>query len=644
MRIRKNAILLSNTEKQRYVNAVKALKQDIVTTVDGVAVGRYDQFVALHLGVTRRFINNSPVGDGAHGGPGFLPWHRQYMLDLETALRQIDSDITIPYWDWIDMDGSRDVLFQEDFMGPAGSGPDTISPVRSGHFSRENGWPLIDAIHRTRVGAPTQGTSLLRRTALRFVRRSPANPTGFPAQVRIDELLGRNVFEDTLERGFRADLEGDPHGTMHVWINGTMGGMSSPNDPVFFLHHANVDRMWAIWQDDGHEGSDFYPATFSGTGHALQDRMWPWDDGEAGTLPFLGPYLPVFGSGVIRPVDVLDFRELGYTYDTLLPRLSPGQPERNIRIDEPDGEAGFQVVVESEGRFRIETTGNADTRMDLYGPDNWELVVRDDDSGSGGNARIVADLTVGTYFVVVRMSRSTTTGAFDLVLEAEAVPGDGPGDSLPAVTELRVDGPPLEAAIREGGELDSYRFAVPGRGRFTVETTGPTDVIMSLFGPDSRDTLVTRDDDSGESFNAKIISRLTAGTYFVEVRHYFPTGTGTYRIFVRSEPETIPAIDVDGDPVQGDISEADESDLYQFEAASDGEYVIETTGSTDTFFTLFGPDSQTGEVARDDDSGPGTLSRIQRNLPAGTYFVRVRHFSATGTGPYGVQVRRVQTT
>ncbi len=83
-------------------------------------------------------------------------------------------------------------------------------------------------------------------------------------------MLGHDSFEGTgFQLGFRSDLEGDPHGTLHGWVGGpggTMSGMSSPNDPIFFLHHAPVDRMWARWQANGHQGSAFYPTSSSATG------------------------------------------------------------------------------------------------------------------------------------------------------------------------------------------------------------------------------------------------------------------------------------------------------------------------------------------------------------------------------------------
>ena len=113
-----------------------------------------------------------------------------------------------------------------------------------------------------------------------------------------------------------------------------------------------------------------------------------------------------------------------------------------------------------------------------------------------------------------------------------------------------------------------------------------------------------------------------------------------YAIEVRMEAEANATIlEIDGPEFRNEISAADESDLYTFQIDDAGTHIVETTGITDTFLTLFGPNSETTVIARDDDSGPGLLSRIAANLPAGQYFVRVRHFSPTGTGQYGLRIR-----
>jgi len=223
-----------------------------------------------------------------------------------------------------------------------------------------------------------------------------------------------------------------------------------------------------------------------------------------------------------------------------------------------------------------------------------------------------------------------------------------PAPTQPSIIDLIIGAQPAQASIGQAGEVDLYRFVVPSVANHIIETQGQTDVIMSLFGPNSQTALVTEDDDSGQDRNVRIASRLTAGTYFVRVRHYQTSSTGSYSVSVRREAAApgpapapgVPEIQVNGPAVQGSLAAANESDLYTFTAASTAIYTIETAGNTDTFLTLFGPNSQTALIAQDDDSAPGFNSRIEADLAAGVYFARVRHYSPTGTGPYSVSVRR----
>lgn len=205
-------------------------------------------------------------------------------------------------------------------------------------------------------------------------------------------------------------------------------------------------------------------------------------------------------------------------------------------------------------------------------------------------------------------------------------------------TPLTVGAPPAAFSIGGPGEVDRYSFVVPTAGSYTIETQGPTDLVMSLYGPNNLAALVTEDDDSGAGNNPRIVSNLTAGTYFVRVRHYDAGATGNYSISVRSGTLPVSRIQVNGPAVQGVIAAANESDLYTFTVAAAGLYTIETQGGTDTILTLFGPDSQTLFIAEDDDSGVGSNSRIATNLGPGSHFARVRHFRTSGTGAYGIRV------
>ena len=627
MGMRKNAVTLTAQERDKFVNAVTQLKN---RRRDGSTISVYDEFVALHLGVIDLFRNGTGIEDGAHLNAGFLPWHRQYILLFEQALQSVDPDVSLPYWDWTDHADTRDVLFTDAFMGPDG-GPNGIGggALVSGHFSEAGGWLVVPELHVSSWGGGSSGTSLIREM-------QPVS--NLPRQEDVDLALNQTSYT-----GFWPTLESSPlHNWGHIWVGGTMLMMSSPNDPIFFLHHCNVDRIWAQWQDNEHAGSAFYAPPGQPFGHNLNDAMWPWDQRGSNAVPgleqIIEPLLQELAQDpVVTPADVLDYRALGYTYD-----IAPGPIQLVVdaaALDDRIADAGqeiiYQLDIAQAGRYRIETEGSTDTFVTLYGPNNQSNVIaRNDDGGVVTNARIITDLDPGTYFVGVRHFSPTEIGPYRILAATEA---DGNGGDLRTV--LTVGGAPVLASIAIAGEVDRYEFVAPTSGVYSIDTTGPTDIVMSLFGPNDESALVTVDDDSGQDFNAKIVSSLSAGTYFVDVRHWSMASTGTYAISVRSEQQNIPEIVVDGEQVEGDIAAANESDLYTFVAEA-GSYVIETTGPTDTFLSLLGPDSETDLVAVDDDTGPGLLSRIEQNLVAGRYYVRVRHFSPFGTGPYGVRVRR----
>ncbi|MBT9487873.1 MAG: peptidase [Rubrivivax sp.] len=90
------------------------------------------------------------------------------------------------------------------------------------------------------------------------------------------------------------------------------------------------------------------------------------------------------------------------------------------------------------------------------------------------------------------------------------------------------------AAIGQFGEEDLFRFTVAQAGPHIVDTRGPSDVVMKLFGPDQPTRLIAEDDDSGYATNAKIAADLLPGDYWVQVRHYNrDSGVGDYSVKVR---------------------------------------------------------------------------------------------------------------
>lgn len=87
-----------------------------------------------------------------------------------------------------------------------------------------------------------------------------------------------------------------------------------------------------------------------------------------------------------------------------------------------------------------------------------------------------------------------------------------------------------------------------------------------------------------------------------------------------------------------EISAACEEYLYRFEVSASADHVIRTSASTDAVLTLFGPDSPISKIAEDDDGGEGTNSLIRVALEPDIYYAGVRHYDASRTGHYRIQV------
>ena len=244
----------------------------------------YDLLVLWH--VTAMSIPTGGLGqNAAHGGPIFLPWHRHYMLVLEQWLQNVldDKEFGLPYWDWATdgglqtMDQSQTDLWTSTILGEA------RGEVVSGRVGQM----------RVRLWEnPMTGT--LESIEPRSIRRQAGeNQLGngvfssLPTRASVDVALQEPEY-DVPDWGqavvaHRARLEGwvpsstgllvDLHNLVHVWIGGDMSPGTSPNDPVFFLNHCNVDRIWEAWQAD--KGRVYSPP--SGTGphrHQIDSEMF----------------------------------------------------------------------------------------------------------------------------------------------------------------------------------------------------------------------------------------------------------------------------------------------------------------------------------------------------------------------------------
>jgi tyrosinase len=285
---RKSVADLTAAEKTAFVNALLELKER----------GEYDKYVHWHHHVMVPTVlphepKDATYRNGAHRGPAFLPWHREFLLQLETELRSIDGSVAIPYWDWTQdaalPDPTTASIWADDFIGGSGLESDE-KRVQSGPFDHRAGRWAVPPL----PGDLLPGPGLKRQ----FGAMLPTLPTADDLRLAMDE-----AFYDTPDYdrspytfGFRNRLEGwvtqrgdgrvktsgsQLHNRVHLWVGGNMAPMTSPNDPVFFLHHCFVDKVWADWQAlqtvRNPDGAPHYAPERDGpAGHNLGDRLAPW--------------------------------------------------------------------------------------------------------------------------------------------------------------------------------------------------------------------------------------------------------------------------------------------------------------------------------------------------------------------------------
>ena len=253
VRVRKNAQTLSARERDRFLAALG--------TLNGGGAGRFRDFRDMHVAVA------SPE---EHGNVGFLPWHRAYMLDLERELQAIDPSVTLPYWRF---DQPAPNVFNRGFMGVSNA----VGRVEFVAGHPLNTWRTDGALGISRTPSFAAG----------------AAPSGLFTEAQTIALGGP---ASTASYASFDAMEGNPHGSAHVsFLFGFIRSVpTAPRDPLFFLLHANVDRLWAKWQWLRRRSRPthllaFAPAVPDRIGHRLDDTMWPWNGVTGAPRPPTAP-------------------------------------------------------------------------------------------------------------------------------------------------------------------------------------------------------------------------------------------------------------------------------------------------------------------------------------------------------------------
>ena len=135
-----------------------------------------------------------------HSNPRFLPWHRIYLLRMEELLMSVDPTVCLPYW----------------------------------KSSEEQAFPAWLLAFTPTVNLMS-GPHTVTRTVGMFAT--------LPNAAAVAAAMANGTFNS-----FAPALEGI-HNSGHVWVGGSMGGIATaPCDPVFWMHHAEIDRLWWEWQ------------------------------------------------------------------------------------------------------------------------------------------------------------------------------------------------------------------------------------------------------------------------------------------------------------------------------------------------------------------------------------------------------------
>jgi Common central domain of tyrosinase/Protein of unknown function (DUF_B2219) len=267
-----------------YARAVRAMQ---ARPLDDPLSWRYQ--AAVHGLANTPPPPGAPWNECQHATWYFLPWHRMYLYQFERIVRNAviqlggPDDWALPYWNYEGSSPSNQIppAFRQATLPDGSPNPLLVNERRNG----------INA----GGGLPPQVTSSADAANTDFFTTPTAGvPVGFGGPRTGFAHFGPAP----------GALENQPHNIVHVAIGGTFGLMSNPDtaalDPIFWLHHANIDRLWETWR----LSTEANPT--SGTWRSRSFRLRD-DNGELIRM---------------RVGEVVDITSLDYTYDSL--SLVPG--------------------------------------------------------------------------------------------------------------------------------------------------------------------------------------------------------------------------------------------------------------------------------------------------------------------------------
>ncbi|CAE6478903.1 unnamed protein product [Rhizoctonia solani] len=217
---------LTQPQRDSYHAAVKCLQTKPGGVVDGQSL--FDRFSKNHV----------DMFGSIHYVAAFLAWHRYFSFARSRVMKDCGYDGPTPYWDWTkDVDNMAQSEIFDPIKGFGGNGNTSQNNcVQDGPYSPNSNftltWPQSQCLQRN-FQMQTSSSSW----------RPASSPSTRHSQAVINDINNNDKFTD-----FWPALEEGPHDSVHNEINDDMASSFSPVDALFFMHHNNVDRLWALWQ------------------------------------------------------------------------------------------------------------------------------------------------------------------------------------------------------------------------------------------------------------------------------------------------------------------------------------------------------------------------------------------------------------
>jgi tyrosinase len=260
----------------------------------------------------------------AHNHWFFLPWHRAYLIEFEAVVREHirqlggpADDWALPYWNYSDhAKDQRRLGMPLPLRGetlPDGVQVPGVEPLDDGTLPN----PLFNP---TRIGPdepdpgddPEWATATAALLRPHYANQKDTGAVSFGGGV-LEDPNNAALFHRANELG---QVDNQPHGSVHGHVNGTMALFQTAGlDPVFWIHHCNVDRLWETYAHDLKHRYPFQDGVGAGT---AAHQSW-----ESQKFRFLRPD---GSTGTWTAPEVLDIASLGYAYDTTAPPPLPAVP------------------------------------------------------------------------------------------------------------------------------------------------------------------------------------------------------------------------------------------------------------------------------------------------------------------------------